>query len=176
MENLQPELQEHMGKMTRPIPGYSLTEDPTTPQPHLKAPEFTVPREAIEYTFMSLMEEQNHTRLLQALLDETTILEITQAILFKGYTEGKWNPDLLMILIEPVAHIVMAMAEKAGIDYDLDDEDGDNYDSGMMESVISNLNITKNDEEPEIVKDFVAEIESTKLPESSLLAPPEEEK
>ena len=95
---------------------------------------------------------------------------------FKGYTEGKWNPDLLMILIEPVAHIVMAMAEKAGIDYDLDDEDGDNYDSGIMESVISNLNITKNDEEPEIVKDFVAEIENTKLPESSLLAPPEEEK
>jgi hypothetical protein len=173
-QDIEPSIQKHMSKMTSPIPGSSLTEDPNMRQAHLSSPEFTVPREAIEYVFINLMEEENHTRLLQALLDENNVLEITQALLFKGFTQGKWNPDLMILLIEPVAHIVMAMSERAGIEYDLDDEDSQNYNAGVMEQAISSLNIKKTDKEPEIIKDLLVEIENSEPIGPSLLEMPEE--
>ena len=35
---------------------------------------------------------------------------------YVGFREGKWNPDLMMMLIEPFMYLLMALAEKAGID------------------------------------------------------------
>ena len=43
-------------------------------------------------------------------------MEIAQTLLFTGFTKGYWNPDLMLILIEPVAYMYMALAERAGID------------------------------------------------------------
>jgi hypothetical protein len=57
-------------------------------------------------------------------------MELTQVILFKGFTEGKWNPDLMMLLAEPLAFMLIALAERQGIDYvigrdDAEEEAGD---------------------------------------------------
>ena len=52
-QDIEPSIQKHMSKMTSPIPGSSLTEDPNMRQAHLSSPEFTVPREAIEYVFIN---------------------------------------------------------------------------------------------------------------------------
>jgi len=52
-------------------------------------------------------------------------MELTQVILFKGFTEGKWNPDLMMLLAEPLAFMLMAFAERQGIDYVIGRDDAD---------------------------------------------------
>ena len=44
-------------------------------------------------------------------------MNVTQALLFKGFSEGKWNPDLLVLLAEPTAYMLMALAERADIDF-----------------------------------------------------------
>tara|TARA_R110000764_G_scaffold12385_1_gene36351 strand:+ start:517 stop:867 length:351 start_codon:yes stop_codon:yes gene_type:complete len=49
--------------------------------------------------------------------------------LYSGFIEGKWNPDLMMILMEPTMYMVMALAEKANIKYIL--EAGDNDDEEL---------------------------------------------
>ena len=47
-------------------------------------------------------------------------------ILQKGFQEGLYNPDLMLMLIEPVMYILIALCEKAGVEYSIyldDDED-----------------------------------------------------
>ena len=49
--------------------------------------------------------------------DGIPIMEIVQVTLFQGFSSGKWNPDLVMLLAEPLAYMIMALAERAGLDY-----------------------------------------------------------
>jgi len=44
-------------------------------------------------------------------------MDIVQVLAFQGFNQNKWNPDLMMLIIEPTAYILMALAERAGIDY-----------------------------------------------------------
>jgi hypothetical protein len=119
---------DHLSNMDRPIPGSSLTNDPDEPFPFEKAPEYTNVREACEYIFETIIEEEVYIPIMRSLADGVSLMEITQAILFKGFSEGKWNPDLLLILAEPTAYMLMALAERVDIDvviYNGEEEDED---------------------------------------------------
>ena len=122
-DETNPDLQEYFGKMDRPIPGESLTEDPDVAQPYTDSPEFTVPQEAIDYMFDTMTEEGNYETLMQGLLDGATVMELTRLLLFSGFNEGKFNPDLMTILIEPTAYLIMGLAERAGIEYTVMEDD-----------------------------------------------------
>ena len=62
-----------------------------------------------------------------------------KCILFKGFTEGLWNPDLLLRLIEPTTYMILALAERALIDPVIyDDESID--DAAEEEDVIFGKN------------------------------------
>ena len=110
----------------RSIPGQSLTSDPDNPAPYERPPEYTSVHEASEYIFNNLIQEETYVPLMQLLLDDMPIMDIAQTLVFKGFTEGKWNPDLMLMLAEPVAYMLLALAERAGIDpviYRGEDED-----------------------------------------------------
>lgn len=112
--------EEHLKQITkfnRPIPGSSLTNDPENPQNFEKPPEFTIQRTAMEYLYTTIIEEDVYIPLLQSVRSGIPVVDLSQAILFKGFSEGKWNPDLMLLLIEPLAYMIMALAERAGIDY-----------------------------------------------------------
>lgn len=104
-------------QMKRSIPGEGMSNDPENPYPFEKAPEFSVQREALEYLFVTITDEDKYTDILIAIEQGVPMMELTQVILFKGFTEGKWNPDLMMLLAEPLAFMLMALAERQGIDY-----------------------------------------------------------
>jgi len=110
-------------RMSRSIPGEGISNDPNNPYPFEGAPEFTVQREALEYMFLLITEEERYPEVLTAIADGVPIMELTQAMLFKGFSEGKWNPDLMFLLAEPVAYILMALAERQGIDYIIHNEE-----------------------------------------------------
>jgi len=113
-------------KKGRPIPGQSLTTDPKNPAPYEKPPKFTSIHDASEHIFQRLMERDVYIPLMQVLSDGVPIMDITQTLLFKGFTEGKWTPDLMMLLVEPVTYMILALAERAEIDpviYRGEDED-----------------------------------------------------
>ena len=112
-----PQFRAVASQMKRSIPGEGMSNDPENPYSFEQAPEFSVHREALEYLFVTITDEEKYTDILIAIEQGVPIMELTQVILFKGFTEGKWNPDLMMLLAEPLAFMLMALAERQGIDY-----------------------------------------------------------
>jgi hypothetical protein len=103
-------------QMGRPIPGQSLTADPDNPAPYERPPKFTSIHAASEFIFGKLIEEETYMQVMELLSDDMPIMDITQTLLFKGFTEGQWSPDLMLMLVEPVAYMLLALAERAQID------------------------------------------------------------
>jgi hypothetical protein len=111
------------------IPGQSLTNSPDEKYQWEKAPEFTNPRETMLYVFETLTVPETTENILLSLNKGVSVIDIASITLYSGFIEGKWNPDLMMILMEPTMYMVMALAEKANIKYIL--EAGDNDDEEL---------------------------------------------
>ena len=99
----------------RAIPGESLTNDPENPAPFEKAPTFTSVHAASEYLWESFIEPEEYVNLMTAVAEGVPLIQITQAVLFTEFTKGSWNPDLMLMLIEPTTYMLMALAERAEI-------------------------------------------------------------
>jgi hypothetical protein len=107
-----------------PIPGSSLTSDPDDPAPYEKPPQYVDIHSASEWIFSQLIEEDRYDQLIQSLHEGIPVMDITQVILFSGFTQGKWDVNLMTLLIEPTAYIIMALGERAGVDFVIErDED-----------------------------------------------------
>ena len=106
-------------KMERPIPGQSLTNDPEAPLPFEQPPRFVDKTDALEYLFASFVEEKKYLALMGALEQGLPIMDLTKLLLVSGFQDGLWNYDLLLILIEPTAYMIMALAERAGVEFQI---------------------------------------------------------
>ena len=170
--------------LNRSIPGQGLTTDPDSPMPWEQSPEYTDLDEGLQYIFGLLIEPENYVPIMDVIDDGTPLMDITQGILFKGFTEGKWNPDLLMLLAEPMTYILLALAERANIDdikiYRGEEEDEDDeatlFDMKIGKEKLNKLKEFSTSKEipaGAIPKDIEEKIEE--LPVSSLLSKPEEE-
>lgn len=153
-----------LGKMDRPIPGSSLTNSPESPMAFEQAPEFVNKKDALEELFFNMTREDVYVPMMEAVAEGATIMETTQVILFEGFRQGKWNPDLFLLLIEPTAYMIMALAERAEIDYDVDrdytdEDDPDTEIEEKFERIGKRLSKGKIDTK-ELPKDFEERIES----------------
>ena len=167
---------------SRPIPGQSLTQDPDTSYPWEGPPEFTDFKQAFNYIAEELLEEEVYVSLVVATGQGVPISDITLQILQRGFQEGKWNPDLVMMLIEPLMYLLLALAEKAAIeprlygDEEEDLEPKDEDDIANMKaknlSALTQEKVGDMSKVPEGVlpADIVKDIEELEMPES-LLAP-----
>ncbi len=126
------------------IPGQSLTNSPEEPYNWEKPSEYTNPREAMMYVFESLTVPETTTNILLSLNKGVGVIDIASITLYSGFLEGKWNPDLMTLLMEPTMYMIMALAEKADIDFDLEagDKDRPNEMSGdkTVETLQSGIN------------------------------------
>lgn len=109
--------------LSGPTPGESLTADPETKAPFETAPEHVGVDQAMEDLFMRVTEEEALDQLLNLMRSETPLENIAQVLLFAGFREGKFNPDLMLMMIEPTIYILVWLAEYAGIDPVLYPED-----------------------------------------------------
>lgn len=99
-----------------PTAGQSLTNDPSNPYPWEKAPEMTSVKMATEKIFFDLLKEDNLTTVATLMSQKTPVADIANLLLTAGFQKGKWNPDMMLNLLEPTMYMLMAIAEKAGID------------------------------------------------------------
>ena len=109
----------------RPVPGQSLTNSTEQPYNWERSPEITDPREGMYVVFDALIEPETVTNILSAIDEGVGVIDIASVVLYTGFLEGKWNPDLMLILMEPTMYMIMALAEKAEIDYVLETGDDD---------------------------------------------------
>ena len=110
-----------------PIPGEALTTAPDMPRAWERPPQYTSQDKAMEAVYMELTSPDNLEKLVDIINDGTPLDEVAQVILYKGYSEGLFSPDLMMLLIEPTLYLLIAIADYADIkDYVLyDGEDTD---------------------------------------------------
>jgi len=121
------------------VPGQSLTNSPEQPYNWERPAEYSNPREAMLYVFETLTVPETTTNILLSLNNGVGIIDIASITLYSGFLEGKWNPDLMTLLMEPTMYMLMALAEKADIDYSL--EAGDDEIIEMSpENQIADLN------------------------------------
>ena len=137
---LSQETMELVDPFSKPVPGQSLTNDPDNPYPWESPPEFVNVNTAIDSIVMNMLgDEEKLANIIEVLASgEIPIAGIAQIILEDGFRKGKYNPDLMLLLAEPLMVILMALAERAGIrDYEIYQGEGSEL-SGEEQAELAN--------------------------------------
>lgn len=117
MEGLNQE-QIDRAMLDAPVPGMSLTNSPDTPMPFETPPEIVNYEDAQEYIFDMLMEGSDGV--IDVISMGVPVSMLATSVVMKGFAQGKWNTDLMLLLIEPTIYIMLFIAEQAGVEYVLD--------------------------------------------------------
>ncbi len=134
-----------------PVPGESLTASPDTPKAWERPPELTDQEEAMEAVYMELTEQDTLRKLVDIIDDGIALDELAQVILYKGYTEGKFNPDMMLNLAEPTIYLLIAIADYADIkDYVLYDGEEDDPDGQIPDDDITPVNMDEDEVEEKV--------------------------
>ena len=158
-----------------PIPGESLTASPDTPNTWERPPLYTDENKAMQELYLLLTEKEKLTELIKIIDDGVGLDEIAQIILYKGYTEGQYNPDLMLLLIEPTIYLLISIADYAGIkDYVLYEGEEDDVDTQIPDDNITPVDMDGDGEPDEPKEKLRAEPDSSSV-DSSLLSRIEKE-
>ena len=141
----------------RRIPGQSLTNDPENPKAFEKPPQYTDRTEVLENYFEMLTEEETYLSIMDSLEEGVTVMEIVQVLIFQGFQDGLFNPDMMLMVAEPLAYMIAALAERADVDFvimndDDEDEDEDDEDLPIMNQKLKTI------EKPQMDDDFPVEL------------------
>ncbi len=124
----------------RPIPGQSLTNSPDQKYPWDNPPEITSQREATERVFLDLIKPDNIETVSTLMADGMPVADVAQMLLMAGFTKGKFNPDMMLNLLEPTMFMLLSVAEKIGIDPKITRED-DEFEIDDEETSSENLKV-----------------------------------
>ena len=91
-----------------PIPGQSLTDTPGNANWE-HPPQFVDVDEAAEHIWDRLHTEAVLDQVITLLRSGVQVEAIVRLILFTGFSEGKWTPDVAILLAEIVLKQIMAI-------------------------------------------------------------------
>jgi hypothetical protein len=162
------------------VPGKGLTNDPEKPYPWETPPDFANPRDAQDDMFVLLSTPDVTRSVLEALASGISVADLTGLFVFNGFMSGKFTPDVGLLIAESTAFFIMALGEKANIEYKIEEDDSDLDDMVddkltekllQMDSMkqIAKLSNKKDVKESDIPSEIVEEVEERVEP--SLLAP-----
>tara|TARA_A100000171_G_C2095750_1_gene126943 strand:+ start:526 stop:1056 length:531 start_codon:yes stop_codon:yes gene_type:complete len=103
------------------IPGQSLTKEPKA-YPWESPPQFTTPDEVMDYYFNKFEDDEVLFSLFAMLEAEIPVTTIVNSMIMGAFGEGMYNPDLGVIVAEDLGMLIMVIAEEAGIDYKIGNE------------------------------------------------------
>ena len=153
-----------------PTPGESLTTPTDMPKSWERPPQYTDQGNAMEAVYMEVTQIDNLRKLIDLIDEGTALDEIAQVILYKGYSEGKWTPDLMLMLIEPTLYLLVAIADYADIkDYTLYTGEETDPDAEIHGDEVEPVDFDADENEDEEIKtDKMAEPKAESLGESLL--------
>ena len=98
-----------------PVPGQSLTDTPGN-YPWEHAPLISDPEQATEFIWDRLHKPEFAEQVI-AMLDAGIPVEaLGRVILFGGFVEGKFSPDVAFLIAQPVMEMIATMGLTAGVD------------------------------------------------------------
>ena len=112
----------------RSTPGQSLTNAVDQKYPWEQPSEYTSVKDAREKIFLDLLEPNRLRSVIELMSTKVPVNTIAQVVLREGFNKGKFNPDMMLNLLEPTMYMLMAIAEKAGIEPVIDADDDDDTD------------------------------------------------
>jgi len=153
-----------------PVPGESLTASPDTPTAWERPPEFTDQEDAMRAVYMELTQQDTLRKLINLIDEGIALDEIAQVVLYKGYTSGKYNPDMVLLLAEPTIYLLIAIADYADIkDYTLYTGEETDPDAEIHGDEVEPVDFDADENEDEEIKtDKMAEPKAESLGESLL--------
>jgi len=186
LEEYDPQGLQALTEIGRPIPGQSLTNNPDEKYPWEGAPEYTNFKEALDYVVSEIIDEEAYVSLVSGIGQGVPISDVVMQILYAGFKSGKWNPDLMVLLIEPLMYVMIAMCEKAGVEYTLydgeEDEDEDeelsrsNSQFEQMKSMVKTKMPTKQSiDKSAVPKEIIEKVEAVEVSPSLLERTQDEE-
>ena len=97
-----------------PIPGQSLTDTPgNAPWEH--PPQYTDPEQVLDGLYNQITNGE-FTEQIIAMLDAGIPVEaIVRVMVFSGFTQGKYTPDVGLMIVEPLMNLISAVGIRAGI-------------------------------------------------------------
>tara|TARA_R110000744_G_scaffold116301_1_gene217452 strand:+ start:685 stop:1293 length:609 start_codon:yes stop_codon:yes gene_type:complete len=120
------------------IPGQSLTNPKDQNYAWEKPAKFSSVKDAREDIFLKLLEPKRIQSLQQLMMNKVPVNNIAQLILVEGFKSGQFNPDMALNLLEPTMYMLMAIAEKSGIEPIVDGEDdGEEDDEESINRVMT---------------------------------------
>ena len=151
-----------------PIPGQSLTNSEDSRQPWEQPPVFTNIKEAREAVFLEILKEENLEVIINLLDDGMSVAKVTEMLLFIGYSKGQFNPDLMMLLAEPVMYMLLALCEAVGIEPIVNTDDGDDPEEMTAEENEQVSKILKGQEaalrNPNAMENMQKDLATTEIP------------
>lgn len=174
-KNFEQEGLDFLANRGRPIPGQSLTNSPDEAYAWEKTPQFTNLQSATDALFVELTEPEVYDSVLTMIERGESIANVAQVILYDGFQKGMFNPDLMMLLIEPTMYMLMALAEKGGIDdykiYNGEEEDEFDEDE-QLEGMDKMMDIAKDKLAPKMKSGVLPRDIETKIEELDIPARP----
>jgi hypothetical protein len=118
-----------------PIPGQSLTDTPgNAPWEH--PPQYTDPEQILDNLYDKITSGEFAEQLI-AMLDAGVPVEaVVRVIVFGGFMQGKYTPDVGFMIVEPLMKLVSAVGIRAGVKelrLSLDDLSNDKFLKDMAE-------------------------------------------
>lgn len=111
-------------------PGHSLTDD-NSKWPWGKPPQYTNPNKVFDSLIGTLSQPRKKNELLKLLMVGLSIETLVEGILFTGFREGKFNPDVGLLLKGHLAIFIADMAEQANVPYRMFENDNPNEGQEM---------------------------------------------
>ena len=128
------------------------------PKAFEKPPQYTDRTEVLENYFEMLTEEETYLSIMDSLEEGVTVMEIVQVLIFQGFQDGLFNPDMMLMVAEPLAYMIAALAERADVDFvimnddDEDEDDEEDEDLPIMDQKLKTI------EKPQMDDDFPVEL------------------
>lgn len=107
---------------SRVPPGYSLTQDNQNyawGQP----PQIVDPEEALNKAISSLKQKKTKREMMKMLLVGASVEVLVEGYIMQAFQDGKFTPDVGMLIKGPLAMVIAGMAEEEGIPYRLFEND-----------------------------------------------------
>ena len=98
-----------------PVAGQSLTDTPGN-YPWEHEPQFVDPEEITEYLWVTMHRKEFIQELIGMLDAGVPVEAIGRTVLFGGFMEGKFSPDLAFIITEPVMKMIAAIGINGGVE------------------------------------------------------------
>jgi len=152
-----------------PIPGQSLTNSPDSRQPWENPPVYTNIKEAREAIFLEILKQENLEPIVNLLDDGMSVAKVTEMLLFIGYSKGQFNPDMMMLLAEPVMYMLLAVCEAVGVDPAINTDEGDDPEDITPEDNAETEELLKNKEavlrNPKALEKLQDDLATTEIPQ-----------